>query len=302
MLPSLHLHAYRARLRTLAPLAFTGFPGPALRGALGDDPEVYARLLAPPPTLPQKRFSDPPRPLLLRPRFGAGEYGEGSALELDFTLVGRAGAHLPAVVRALARLGERGVGEGRHAGLGRFEVERVDALGPGGASAAVVSPQGMFRPVSLPWSYPDHFSAGPKSIDHPFRLRLETPTFVNAHGLARGSLHLGDVVVDLLRRLSLFAQAYGDGPVHSRDEERAWERAAAGTRIADASLRWVAVHRFSRKQQRAMEFGGWLGWVEYDAEAAAWLPLLRAARLLHVGKHTAFGFGAARADARRGAQ
>jgi hypothetical protein len=105
--------------------------------------------------LPQARFADPPRPLVLRPRFGAGCYGEGSALELDVTLAGRAASHLPALIRALATLGARGVGAGR----GRFRLERADALGPGGTRAGLVTPGGLVRSAVLPWRFPADFIA-----------------------------------------------------------------------------------------------------------------------------------------------
>jgi CRISPR/Cas system endoribonuclease Cas6 (RAMP superfamily) len=41
-----------------------------------------------------------------------------------------------------------------------------------------------------------------------------------------------------------------------------------------------------------MTFGGGMGRVRYAVEPTPWLPLLRAGELLHVGKHTTFGFGA----------
>jgi CRISPR-associated endoribonuclease Cas6 len=290
----LELRWYRARLRTLTAVAFRDFSGPALRGGLGEDRDLYARLLSPAPALPQKRFADAPRPLLLRPRFGAGVYGEDSALELDLTLVGSAVAHMPALVRALARLGARGVGEGHHGGQGRFELERVDALGPDRAREPVVTPAGMFRPVSLPWSYPHDFAPASGLLRHGLRLQFATPTFINAHGLSRGSLEFGDLVADVLRRLSLLSQAYGDGPVHTRQEECALQARARTVLMADHALRWVEVPSYSRKQKQARDFGGWMGWVEYEADPAEWQPLLRLARLLHVGKHTAFGFGAVR--------
>ncbi|HEU0079613.1 MAG TPA: hypothetical protein VFQ76_18290, partial [Longimicrobiaceae bacterium] len=97
----MRLHVYRFRLRALGSLCFPGFPGPALRGGLGDSREVHALLFEPPAALPHKRFADPPRPITLRPRFGAGTYGPGSVLEVEMTLVGSAGAHLLPVVRAL---------------------------------------------------------------------------------------------------------------------------------------------------------------------------------------------------------
>lgn len=294
------LHVYRFQLRTRGTLRFGTFPGPALRGALGESREVYARLFAPPPALPQKRFADPPRPVTLRPRFGAGVYGPDSALELEMTLVGSAGAALPALVRALVRLGEEGIGEGRRDGdeAGRFTLERVDALGPGGA-VPVVTPEGLFRPVRLPWRFPAGFGAANAGEPAAARIRLEfaSPTFVNRRGQPRGTLAFTDLVDDLLRRISLLAQAYGGGAVYTRDEECALLEEAAGVEATDSAVRWTEVERYSRRQHGSMTFGGWMGWVEYAADAPRWRPLLRAASLLHVGKHTAFGFGEVRLGA-----
>lgn len=43
---------------------------------------------------------------------------------------------------------------------------------------------------------------------------------------------------------------------------------------------------------RPMTFGGWMGRVRYADVPPSLLPLLQVAEGLHVGKHTAFGFGA----------
>jgi CRISPR/Cas system endoribonuclease Cas6 (RAMP superfamily) len=70
--------------------------------------------------------------------------------------------------------------------------------------------------------------------------------------------------------------------------------AAPEVTIDAAALHWEEVPRYSRRQERPMTFGGWTGWVRYTLPEPnpPYLPLLRAARLLHAGKHTAFGFGA----------
>ncbi len=293
---ALDLHVFRFRLRALGTVRFDSFPGPALRGALGDSPEVSTRLFTPPAALPQKRFADPPRPVTLRPRFDAGVYAPGSQLELDMTLVGGAGAALGALVRALMRLGEQGIGDGRrgHPGAGRFTLERVDAVGPRGV-APVVTSRGLFRPQSFPWRFPHDFDAPGPARGGSVRVEFDSPTFVNRDGETRGDLTFRSVVDDLLRRVSLLAQAYGAGIVYPRESELALLEAAAGVRSRDAALRWREVERFSRRQRSSMTFGGWMGWIEYEGDDfAPWLPLLRAAGLLHVGKHTAFGFGQAR--------
>ena len=287
------LHVYRFRLRTEGPVEFPTFPGPALRGALGDDRAAYAAFFSPPPVLPQARFADPPRPIVLRPRFAAGAYGEGSVLELDVTLAGRAARHLPALIRALATLGARGVGAGR----GRFRLERADALGPGGARDEVVTPGGLVRPSALPWRFPYDFAATDGAAaagNGSFTVELRSPTLVRRGPDPRGTLELRDLVADLLRRASLLGQAYGDGPVLAREEEEELVREAGTVAIADAAVRWQEVPRYSRSQRAPMTFGGWMGEVRYAADPAPWIGLLRAAAFLHIGKHTAFGFGEVR--------
>ena len=257
------LHVYRFRLRTLGSVLFPSFPGPALRGALGDSREVHALLFAPPPSLPQKRFADPLRPVTLRPRFGAGSYGPGSVLELEMTLVGSAGAHLLPVVRALLALGPAGIGAIRPGSRtdGRFALERVDALGPAD-TATVVTADGLFRPVHLPWCYPRDFGGNPSAAGR-FALELRTPTFIRRGGGSRGALDFRSVVDELLKRVSLLSQAYGEGPVHTRDEAAALLSAAAGVETEGEAVSWTEVPRYSRRQGKQMGFeSGFAGWTE----------------------------------------
>ncbi len=292
----MRLHVYRFRLRALGSLFFPAFPGPALRGALGDSREVHALLFEPPAALPHKRFADPPRPVTLRPRFSAGTYAPGSALEFEVTLVGSAGAHLLPVVRALVALGESGIGARRDgsASDGRFALDRMDALGPR-ETVAVVTPDGLFRPVVLPWRFPDDFAAPAAVGGGRFTLELRTPTFVRRRDEPRGALAFRDMVDELLKRVSLFSLAYGDGPVYAREEEVELVGAAAAVEIEDAAVSWTEVPRYSRRQGRRMGFesgfAGWAGRVTYRGSPDLWLPLLRAAPLLHLGRHTAFGLG-----------
>jgi hypothetical protein len=287
----LPLHVYRFRLRTLGPVEFTTFPGPALRGALGDDRAAYAAFFSPPPVLPQARFADPPRPLVLRPRFGAGCYGEGSALEIDVTLAGRAAHHLAALIRAVASVADSGVGPARHAGGGRLRLERADALGPGGLRHAVVTEDGQVRPVMRPWHFPADFAGTDERERGGFTLGLRSPTFIRRGADPRGTLAFGAVIDDLLRRVSLLGQGYGSGPVYAREQEEEMLAAARTVELVDAAVRWAEVPRYSRNQRAPMTFGGWMGTVRYAGDPAPFGPLLRAAALLHAGKHTGFGFG-----------
>jgi len=74
----LSLHVYRFRLRTEEPVEFPTFPGPALRGALGDDRAAYAAFFSPPAAALRRR--------VLWRGIGAGVGGEaGNILVFDQT-------------------------------------------------------------------------------------------------------------------------------------------------------------------------------------------------------------------------
>jgi hypothetical protein len=197
------------------------------------------------------------------------------------------------LIRAVAMVGAGGIGAARHAGGGRLRLERMDALGPCGTASEIVSPAGLVRITALPWRFPADFAGGapaPSSAGS-FTLQYRSPTWVRRGHEPRGTLEFHGVVADLLRRVSLLSQAYGDGPVYARETELEMLEAASGVRIMDAAVRWVEVPRFSRTQRSAMTFGGWMGWTRYEADPAPWRALLCLAALLHVGKHTTFGFG-----------
>jgi hypothetical protein len=155
----------------------------------------------------------------------------------------------------------------------------------------VVTLEGWLRLASLPSQLPDDFAASTVAPGA-LTLHLCTPTFVRRGGDSRGSLEFVDIVEDLVQRVSLLSQAYDAGPVYQRHEEVALTDAAADVRMEDAAVRWVEVPRYSRNQARPMTLGGWMGWVRYADLPPSLLPLLQAAEGLHVGKHTAFGFGA----------
>jgi hypothetical protein len=62
-------------------------------------------------------------------------------------------------------------------------------------------------------------------------------------------------------------------------------------RVTATDLRWQDWQRYSNRQGRAMEMGGFVGTVEIAGDLAPFLPLLRSAEVLHVGKGATFGLG-----------
>lgn len=324
------LHVLRFRLRALGTLTFDAFPGITLRGALGQalremtcayarrnqcpgcpQPEgcAYARLFRPTAAmyrLPVTRYRDLPPPLTLRPRFGPGSYGAGSVLEFEMTVVGAAWRHVPAIVAATAALERAGLGQGRDdsSPAGSCRLDSVDLLGPGGFTARLFDGEtGALRPVSQPWRFPDDFlsasdatgaatsagadaAAGGSEIQIDFR----SPTLFARGRDPRGEPTFGALIDMLLRRYWLLSSICGGDPV-SRDEQKALVASAESVLERDRALSWVEWPHRSTRQRRTIPLGGWTGRLVVAADADLWLPYLRLASLLHVGKHTLYGFG-----------
>ncbi len=276
----MHLHLFRFRLRAAGSLLFGSFPGPALRGALGDSREVHvAPLLASarPPAEALRRSPaprDPPSPLRpgqLRPRLRPGVRDDPGRQRGHAPPPGRARAARPRLGRD--RRHARGLADRRplRAGAGRRSRTRGDrhrgrrrrplpARPPPLALPGATSARPRPAPAASPWSCgrPPSSAAGSES---------------------RGALDFRSVVDELLKRVSLLSQAYGEGPVHTREEEEALLDAAAGVETEDEAVSWTEVPRYSRRQGKRMGFesgfAGWTGRVTYRGLRRALAPAAR---------------------------
>ena len=68
-------------------------------------------------------------------------------------------------------------------------------------------------------------------------------------------------------------------------------------RMRRYDTRWQDIERYSQRQERHMQLGGFVGTAEYDPLPDALLPLLAWGEIVHLGKASAFGFGQYRIDA-----
>jgi len=153
----------------------------------------------------------------------------------------------------------------------------------------------VLRPEELAWRFPDDF-AEPKvpAVGSVFRIRFETPTHLVREGNPRGDLSFRVLIDRLLMRLSLLAQAYDEGPALTREQETELKALASAVEIDEGTVDWARVRRYSTRRGQHMVFEGWLGEVAYRGDPGPFLPLLRLAELIGVGKHAAFGFGGVR--------
>jgi hypothetical protein len=121
-------------------------------------------------------------------------------------------------------------------------------------------------------------------------LAFLTPTRIRMDGAAQLTLPFGVLVRSLLRRISMLCSAHGRSDLQA--DFRGLIERAASVKMVRSNLQWSDFERYSNRQGRKMNLGGFVGEVEYEGEAIEeFLPLIAAGEILHVGSNTTFGLG-----------
>jgi hypothetical protein len=310
--PAIPYLRLRATFRASGLARLPPFKGSTLRGAFGHalrkavcamgpaqpcetctlrGPCVYTRLFetfvdgSPPPFL--KGLATAPRPYVFEPRSDAQDFAPGDPLEADLVLLGQATELQAYALLALERMGEPGFGKGRHP----FRLERVRYLDPegrwrSGFEAGAGEPARRW-PGSVPATLPP---APPEPAPERLTLRFATPTRIVAGGRPRGHLSFRQLAFPMLRRVLEIAHFHVPGATVDWDFQPLL-RQADDVRVARDDLRWTELSRYSSRQKATHPLDGFVGELDLEGPLAPFLPLLRAAEIVHVGKGATFGLG-----------
>ena len=93
----------------------------------------------------------------------------------------------------------------------------------------------------------------------------------------------------ILRRISLLDTCFGEGEP-PLDYKGLIARAQA-VKVVRSSIRWFDWQRYSYRQDKAMLLGGVTGEATYAGDMNEYMPLIRFAEKVHLGKATTFGLG-----------
>ncbi len=242
----------------------------------------------PPPFL--KGLPTAPRPYVFEPGSAAEELAPGDPLAFDLLLFGQAADLSPHAILAVERMAAAGLGARRH----RFALERVEAPEAAAGGGEVFSRQrGAAAPGALSGPLPAlPPPALPGEGDAPVRavLRFSTPTRLKSAGQLLDRFRFRDLAFAMIRRMLEIAWFHAPGAAIDWSFRPLLAR-ADGVRVTATDLRWQDWQRYSNRQGRAMEMGGFVGTVEVAGDLAPFLPLLRSAEVLHVGKGATFGLG-----------
>jgi hypothetical protein len=278
---------FRFHFRALDHLHFPqGKSANVVRGAFGAvlrdtvPAEVYSRLFEPGATLgpAPSGLSDWPRPFVLRVAHLDGlTISAGNTLYLDAHVFD---LHQPCLVHfqsALACLAEKGLGPGRgRAALERTEELDLDDSPRESGTPNVVSLDASDEPVS--------------SVTVQFR----TPTELKASGGLAERPEFAILFRRLRDRLSTLRALYGQGPLEI--EFRAMGERASLVRVRHCNLTWEQVNRRSGRTGQVHSIGGFTGEAVYEGDLSEFLPWLKAARWVGVGRQTVWGKGDVRAS------
>jgi hypothetical protein len=121
-------------------------------------------------------------------------------------------------------------------------------------------------------------------------LRFLTPTRLKAGGRLIEGVGVRGLAFAMIRRVLEVAHFHVPGAAVDWTFRPLLECTGA-VRIVASDLRWQDWQRYSNRQGRSMELGGFVGTLEIAGEVGPLVPLLRTAEVLHVGKGATFGLG-----------
>ncbi|MGE5646937.1 MAG: CRISPR system precrRNA processing endoribonuclease RAMP protein Cas6 [Acidobacteriota bacterium] len=284
-----------------------GKSGNIVRGAFGS---IFRQLVCVPdchnarecekrPTCPYARIFEPvaqpadgpsglhdwPRPFVFRAAHLDGMTIEpGKPFHFDVHIFDLKDPAIVYFVLAFAQVVKEGIGPRR----GRARLVHADQLDANGGPAARVYngqafvPNELLPPVSLDLSASAETAAK-------IRVRFLTPTELK-HGQLLATRPEFPVLLGRIRdRLSTLRALYGAGPLDI-DFKAMGERAAA-VKMTSCNLQFSEAERRSAKSGERHPLGGFVGEAEYEGELGEFLPYLRAAKWIGIGRQTVWGKG-----------
>ena len=238
-----------------------------------------------------------PHPVLITPPEDGGLLYPGDTLSFSVTLFGQARHHVPRLVASLARMAQLGIGKNR----GKLGLKSVSdhyskktvwcQEEPDTLNTAPLSPSTILLEQE-----PKVIEEKDKNLqDMKIRLFLETPLLIKYKGKSYHDFELPVFVQAVVDRMVLMASCHGTAPSYEqiRGLTDCWYSFTQELDVEGLQTRTtlMSTSRFSGRQQRKHDLQGIRGFVDISGNIAPLLPMLDMARVTHVGKKIAFGFG-----------
>ncbi len=313
-LPRIPYVRLRCTLEACEPVRLPAYHGSLLRGAFGNALRrivcavgrhqpcgtcrlrhacLFTRLFEtfidgePPPFL--GGLETPPRPYVFEPRSDRRDFGPGDLLGFDLLLIGRAAELMGHSLLAVERMAAAGLGSRR----ARFKLAEAGVAAENGRNRPLVERGALVTGAKADpqWTGGGHEGEDGRLMDlGPVVLRFLSPTRLKVRGRLAAGVGFRDLAFAMLRRTVELAHFYVPGATTDWNLASLLAR-TTGVRITSSDLRWHDWQRYSQRQRTKMTLGGFTGGMTLEGDVAPFVPLLRTAEVLHVGKGATFGLG-----------
>ena len=211
-------------------------------------------------------------------------YKSGESFRFSLILFGKMIELLPYFIYTFESMGEKGLGPRREEGRSLFELQAVHF-----EDQKIYDPENPLLPKTLPYQ---SLGLTPLSGDEAvkkLRIHLLTPLRMKNQGRLVSELDLLLLLRAVLRRLKALFSEFSSNSWNL--DERELFKKIDQVQITSSQLHWEDQIRYSNRQKSKQRLGGMLGFIDLEGELAPYMPLLRAAEKVHIGKETSFGLG-----------
>ena len=230
-----------------------------------------------------------PHPFILEPpRTGKLEYAPGDTFACTLILIGEAIHLLPWIVFSFDQIGKRRIGIRGERGHCRLEtVESLSVHENHQPQTIYTAKHAMLTDDGYILGVDDVIETLPDTADQ-IQLRFLTPTSLKVNGRWTRTLSFELLIRNLLRRIRFLSYFHcGEDLV----VDTHGLLAAAASIQQDSHLKMVRKNRFSYRTERSVPMDGFIGSVCFSGDLHPFLPFIYLGESLHIGHHTAFGYG-----------
>ena len=230
-----------------------------------------------------------PHPFILEPpATEKSDYAPGDTFTCTLILIGDAINLLPWLVFTFREIGKRRVGiRGERGQCQLDKVESFPASNSEPSQTIYTAESEMLTDDGLILGLDDVIQAAPHVTDK-IELEFLTPTSIKVNKQWMRKLTFEHLIRNLLRRIRFLSYFHCGEDL---DVDAPALIKAASTIRHQSDLRWLRSDRYSYRAEKSIPMGGFIGKIRFTGELEPFSPFISLGEYLHIGHHTAFGFG-----------
>ena len=245
---------------------------------------VYIKIFETLPDSVERGRPSPPHPFVIYPPITLQTYFKaGDPFDFSLLLFGPANQYLPYFVYAFEQMGQIGVG--RHVRGKRAQFQLLEVITSGTNVIYKAEDRSLLHnePVNLLLE-----EIEPEDLQE-VTVRLLTPLRLKYQEHLQAELPFHVLIRAVLRRVTALNTYFGNG--EPRLDYKGLVARAYEISTIKSTIRWFDWERYSNRQEQSILLGGMVGETTYRGKMGKFLPLIRYAERVHLGKATTFGLG-----------